>query len=218
MYHTVIGLAEAWQDGASVEILPPDTAMTAPVARYVLPPLLSHDLPSVNARPASAPFVSGTVTFHQPSHAFSMRALPVVFGDVYTRQYARTLVHEDGALYHTVIGRLTGSSVTVTATDADLPPAVAVIVALPAFTPVTLPALSTVATAVSEDFHDTVLSVALPGLTVAASWAEAPFLTDSLPEDTPAPVIATEVTGTFVVQVTDASEDEEPSQRTVPPL
>ena len=92
------------------------------------------------------------------------------------------------------------------------------IVALPAFTPVTLPALSTVATAVSPDFHDTVLSVALPGLTVAASWAEAPFLTDSLPEDTPAPVIATEVTGTFVVQVTDASEDEEPSQRTVPPL
>ena len=33
-----------------------------------------------------------------------MRALPVVFGDVYTRQYARTVFHEDGALYHTVIG------------------------------------------------------------------------------------------------------------------
>ena len=145
--------------------------------------------------------------------------MPVVFGDVYTRQYARTLVHEDGALYHTVIGCLTGvgSSVTVTATDADLPPAVAVMVAVPAFTPVTLPS-ATVATAVSEDFQVTVLSVALPGLTVAVSWAVAPFLTDSLPEDTPAPVIATEATGTFVEQVTDASEDEEPSQRTVPPL
>ena len=111
-----------------------------------------------------------------------------------------------------------GSSSTVTSTLAFLPPAVAVIVALPAFTPVTLPVLSTVATEVSEDVHDTVLSVALPGLTVAVSWAEAPFLMDSLPEDTPAPVIATEVTGTFVVQVTDASEDEEPSQCTVPPL
>ena len=38
--------------------------------------------------------------------------------------------------------------------------------------------------------------VALDGFTVAVSRAVAPFFTDSLPEDTPEPVIATDVTGT----------------------
>ena len=88
---------------------------------------------------------------------------------------------------------------------------------MPAFTPVTLP-FATVATAVLEDFQATVLSVALDGLTIAVSWADAPFFTDSLPAETPAPEIVTDLTGTLVVQVADASEDEAPSQRTVPPL
>ena len=67
------------------------TDATEPLALYSLPPSLSNDLPSdVNARPVSTPFVSGTVTFHQPSHDLVICALPVAFGLEYTRQYALT--------------------------------------------------------------------------------------------------------------------------------
>ena len=55
----------------------------------------------------------------------------------------------------------------MTFTVADLPPAVAVIVAVPALTAVTVPEASTVATDVSEDLHDTARSVAFAGETVA---------------------------------------------------
>ena len=105
----------------------------------------------------------------------------------------------------------------MTSTLALLPPAVAVIVALPAFTPVTLPALSTVATAVSPDFHATVLSVALPGLTVAASCSDAPFLTVALPSFTPGPEMDTDVTGTSVGQSSAGRAAVAPSHFTMPP-
>ncbi|EFA22032.1 hypothetical protein BIFGAL_04468, partial [Bifidobacterium gallicum DSM 20093 = LMG 11596] len=49
----------------------------------------------------------------------------------------------------------TKAETTVTVTDDDLPPAEAVIVAEPAFFAITLPEASTVATAASDDFHDT---------------------------------------------------------------
>ena len=66
----------------------------------------------------------------------------------------------------------TGSAVTVTLHLADLSPAFAVMTAVPALIPFTLP-LFTVATAVLEEVQVTVLSVALSGLTVAvrvSSW------------------------------------------------
>ena len=55
---------------------------------------------------------------------------------------------------------------------AVLPPSsvVTVIVAVPSFTPVTNPLLSTVATAVLLLSHVTFLFVALEGVTVALSW------------------------------------------------
>ena len=61
-------------------------------------------------------------------------------------------------------------AVTVTGQVAVLSPALAVIVAVPALTAVTLPLPSTVATLLSEDVHVTFLSVALSGATVALSF------------------------------------------------
>ena len=61
------------------------------------------------------------------------------------------------------------SHVTVTWHVALLPPAVAVTVAVPLFTPVTNPFSDTVATCVSEELHDTFFSVASLGVTSACS-------------------------------------------------
>ena len=120
-------------------------------------------------------------------------------------------------LYHTVIGCF-GTSVTVTVTLALLPPAVALIVALPAFRPaVTTPVPITFATELSELVHVTFRSVALSGLTVAVSCADAPAFRLSLPLDTPSPEIETEETGTVVSQVIAVRAVDEPSQLTVPP-
>ena len=58
---------------------------------------------------------------------------------------------------------------TVTVHSAVLPPACAVMLAVPALTAVTVPSLPTVATDVSDDDHFTVLSSALSGATVAVS-------------------------------------------------
>ena len=63
--------------------------------------------------------------------------------------------------------------VTITSQVADLPPALAVMVALPSFMAVTFP-LSTVATDWSELDHVTVLLDALDGLTVAVRLAVSP--------------------------------------------
>lgn len=71
-------------------------------------------------------------------------------------------------------------TVTVTAQVADLLPAVAVIVAEPPATAVTLPFASTVATASLLLFQVTVLSVALEGDTVAVRVSVAPFVKDSV--------------------------------------
>ena len=98
-----------------------------------------------------------------------------------------------------------------------MPPAVAVTFAVPAFTPVTLPDLSTVATVASPDFQVTVLSVALLGLTVAVSCSEAPFFTVALPPLTPVPEIDTDVTGTVVSHSSAVRAEDEPSHFTVPP-
>ena len=68
----------------------------------------------------------------------------------------------------------TTSEATVTEQVAVLSPAFAVTVAVPAFTAVTLPPASTVATEASEVLQLTVLFVALDGLTVAVSVALSP--------------------------------------------
>ena len=72
------------------------------------------------------------------------------------------------------------SSVTVTWQVAVLLPSavVTVMVAVPAFTAVTLP-LSTVATEVSEDFHVTALLVAFAGATVAVKVVVLPSSKDT---------------------------------------
>ncbi len=62
-----------------------------------------------------------------------------------------------------------GVASTVTAQVADTLPHVAVMVAFPTAIAVTLPLASTVATLSSDDFHVTVLSVVVAGLTVAIS-------------------------------------------------
>ena len=61
------------------------------------------------------------------------------------------------------------TTVTVTEQVADLSPALAVMVALPSDTPVTLPSLSTMATASLLEDQLTSLLVALSGFTVAIS-------------------------------------------------
>ena len=71
---------------------------------------------------------------------------------------------------------VTGIS-TVTEQSAVCSPAVAEIVAAPADTPFTTPSWLTYATAASELFHMTVLSVALAGVTVAESCLVWPTLT-----------------------------------------
>jgi hypothetical protein len=74
----------------------------------------------------------------------------------------------------------TGAGVTVTVDVPDLPSLVAVIVAEPGATPVTTPALETVAAAVLLDVHDTVRSVTtvpFTSLTVAASVVVLPAMT-----------------------------------------
>ena len=121
-------------------------------------------------------------------------------------------------MYHTVIGCF-GTSVTVTVTLALLPPAAALIVALPAFEPaVTTPVPITFATLESELVHVTLRSVALSGLTVAVSCAEAPDFRESLPPLTPSPEIETDVTGMVVSHSTAPRAAEEPSHFTMPPL
>ena len=111
----------------------------------------------------------------------------------------------------------TGLSATVTTTEAVLLPAVAVIVAVPAFTAVTLPS-DTLATELFELVQETVLSVALDGFTVAASCTLAPAFRLSLLLLTPEPEIETEDTGTGcgVLQFTALTVLEEPSQLTLP--
>ena len=58
-------------------------------------------------------------------------------------------------------------AITVTLQVADFSPALAVIVAVPSLTAVTLPSLPTVATSGLDEAQVMVLSVALSGLTVA---------------------------------------------------
>ena len=68
--------------------------------------------------------------------------------------------------------------------------------AVPAFEPaVTTPVPITFATELSELVHVTFRSVALSGLTVAVSCADAPAFKASLPSETPSPEIDTDVTG-----------------------
>ena len=111
----------------------------------------------------------------------------------------------------------TGLSATVTTTEAVLPPAVAVIVAVPAFTAVTLPS-DTLATELFELVQEIVLSVALDGFTVAVSCTLAPDFRLSFPSFTPSPEIDTDSTGTGcgVLQFTALTAAEEPSQLTLP--
>ena len=81
-----------------------------------------------------------------------------------------------GALAVFPVMTIFGASVTVTEQVAVLLPSVVVTVtaADPAFTAVTLPLPSTVATSVAEDFQLTDLSLAFSGLTVAVSVSEEP--------------------------------------------
>ena len=97
--------------------------------------------------------------------------------------------------------------VTVTRQVADFSPAFAVMVTLPLFRALTLPLWSTLATAKSELFQVTVLSVASEGLTVATSVAPCPFSIASV-------VLSrvTDVTGTtFLATVTAQEADLSPA-------
>ena len=144
--------------------------------------------------------------------------MPVEFGLVYTRQYAVTCFAVPDGLKYTVIGCF-WTPVTATCTDALLPPAEAVIVAVPAFRPaVTTPVPITFATELSELVHVTFRSVAFSGRTVAVSCADAPAFRLSLPLDTPSPEIETEDTGTGfgALHSTAVKAALEPSQLTLP--
>ena len=113
---------------------------------------------------------------------------------------------------------VSSGTVTDTRTDALLPPAEAVTVAVPAFRPaVTTPVPITFATELSELVHVTFRSVAFSGRTVAVSCADAPAFRLSLPLDTPSPEIDTEDTGTGVSHLIAVKAVDEPSQLTVPP-
>ena len=86
-------------------------------------------------------------------------------------------------------------SVTVTLQVADLPEpsvAVAVIVAAPALTAVTVPSGATVATEVSEDAQFKALLAAFPGVTVAVKVVVLPTSSDTV-----VVFSATPLTGTF---------------------
>jgi len=97
----------------------------------------------------------------------------------------------------------TVAAVTVTAQVAVLLPSVVVtvIVAVPAFTPVTFPAELTVATAVSPDVHVTVWSDAVVGLTVAVSVSLDPAVRDSVDLFKETPVTETVAAVTVTVHV-----------------
>ena len=73
---------------------------------------------------------------------------------------------------------VTGVACTVIAHEADLSPALAVMVAVPTFFAVTTP-LVTVATEASDVVHVTVLSVASSGLTVAVSVTVSPAFSEA---------------------------------------
>ena len=79
---------------------------------------------------------------------------------------------------------------------AVLSPALAVMVADPAATPVTRPP-ATVATPLSDELQVTVLSVALSGVTVAVSVTVAPTASCALPGETVMPVTATSSEGSL---------------------
>ena len=95
------------------------------------------------------------------------------------------------------------ASLTVTAQVADFSPALAVIVAVPAFTAVTLPLESTVATDVFDELQLTVLSVALDGLTVAVSVTLSPSVRLRLLLSSVTPSTATVFAATVTEQVAD---------------
>ena len=88
----------------------------------------------------------------------------------------------------------TGTFATVTVIEEDISPAVAVMVVVPTFRAVTLPS-DTFATELSELSQETVLLVALSGLTVAVNCADEPTFRLSLPSLTPLPEIVTDSTG-----------------------
>ncbi len=87
------------------------------------------------------------------------------------------MVSESSVLSRAMLSARTG--LTVTLHVADLSPQAAVIVASPTDTAVTLPSASTVATDASDVDHVTVLSVTFSGRTVAASFADAPIVSES---------------------------------------
>ena len=91
----------------------------------------------------------------------------------------------------------TATALTVTSQDAVKLPSVvvAVIVAVPAVTPVTLPLLSTVATDVLLLLHVTVLTLASFGATVAESCATSPIAISLV-----VGLTVTPVTGTFFMK------------------
>ena len=143
--------------------------------------------------------------------------MPVEFGLVYTRQYAVTCFAVPDGLKYTVIGCFPTAS-TVTWMLAVCPPAVALMVAVPAFRPaVTTPVPITFATELSELVHETFRSVAFDGFTVAVSCTLAPDFRLSLPSFTPSPEIETDVTGMVVSHSTAPRAAEEPSHFTMPP-
>lgn len=143
------------------------------VAVYVHVPLLSVIAALANARPVPSPT--------EPYAAHEVIAADGVYDTV----------NDVPLMSEMIMLPLVPDSVTVPSEEAaftvmvfvaDFPPAVAVMTAVPAATPVTVPVDElTVARLVLPLDHDTVLFVALPGLTVALRVIVLPAVTELLP-------------------------------------
>ena len=97
-------------------------------------------------------------------------------------------------------------ALTVISQVADISPAFAVIVALPALSAVTTPS-TTVATVSSDDVHATVLSVASSGVTVAVSVSVSPSVSSAVVLSRAIPVAGITFALTVISQVAETSPD-----------
>ena len=143
-------------------VLPPACAVM-----MVVPGLRAFTLPSVTVATDEADEIHSTV-LSVASSGLTVAVRTASSPSVSSREVLSS------SMEVTVMKRL----LTVTTHVAVLPPAFAVIVAVPSFTAVTFP-LATVAMVASEEVHVTVLSVASSGLTVAVRVASSPSVSSS---------------------------------------
>ncbi len=154
-----------------VAVFPPSSVVTVMVASPALR-AVTFPLSSTDAMPVLSDF---HVTFLLV--ALSGLTVAVRFSE-------EPSVRVNSVLSSDTSVTLTVFSLTVTAHFPDLPSAVAVMVAVPAFRPCTLPLPSTVAMALSEDVQVIVLSEAAAGEILAVNFVDAPSAISTLSGDT----------------------------------